>query len=571
VKVSDYIVDFLINKQITDVFGYPGGMVTHLMDSFSKKQNEIKAHVNYNEQGSSFAACGYAQVSLKPGVAYATSGPGATNLITGICNAYFDSIPVIFITGQVNTYESKGDLNVRQKGFQESDIVSMVKNVTKYAVMIYDIKDIRYHLEKAYALSLEGRPGPVLLDIPMNIQRGEIEPELLRSYEPNVAQSKNPEIEIIIEALRKSDRACILAGSGIGQSGTRDIFRTLVNNLRIPVITSMIAIDAIQTSSDYNFGFVGAYGDRYSNFILSKCDLLITLGSRLDTRQTGVNLDIFATNAQLIRIDIDEKELSNKVKDNETQIVGDIKDIIPLLNEAIIGNIGLDSKFNNWVKVCLKIKALLINSDNLNPNRLMQRISLLIPDNSIITTDVGQNQVWTSQSFNVKNEQRILFSGGHGAMGYSLPAAIGAYYAGNGKRIFSINGDGGIQMNIQELQFIARDKLPITIIIFNNRALGMIRHFQEMYFESNYSQTVENLGYEAPNFSLISKAYGLAYYHVEYLEDIQEDMFIGNGPCIIEIILNEETYVFPKLAINKPIQDQDPPIDKELYQYITSL
>jgi len=572
VRVTDYIVDFLITKKITDVFGYPGGMVTYLMDSFSKQQVKIKSHANYNEQGSSFAACGYAQVACNTGVAFATSGPGATNLITGLCNAYFDSIPVIFITGQVNDYETKGDSKVRQKGFQETDIVSMVKDVTKYAVNISEANVVRYHLEKAYALSLEGRPGPVLLDIPMNIQRSEIEPELLPGYQPKTSPSNKTAAETILQSLEHAERPCLLIGAGVVQSGMRSILRLLVDELKIPVITSMIAIDTIPTASPYNFGFIGAYGLRYANMILSKCDLLITLGSRLDVRQTGANSDAFAVNARLIRIDIDTNELSNKIKPDEIQVLGDLKEIIPALNAlANKSNIDFGSKYSKWITLCTDIKNMLINKDHLHPNSIMQRISMLMPDHSIITADVGQNQVWVAQSFKVKNDQRILFSGGHGAMGYSLPAAIGAFFGSKGKKIFSINGDGGFQMNMQELQFIAREKLPITVIVFNNKALGMIRHFQEMYFNANYSLTVAGRGYETPDFSLIAKAYALDYHLIKNLEDIHEYMFAGNNPSLIEIDLSEETYVFPKLAINKPIHDQEPPLDRELYQLIMNL
>ncbi|MHB1315839.1 MAG: thiamine pyrophosphate-binding protein [Christensenellales bacterium] len=571
-KVADYIVDFLIDKNITDVFGYPGGMVTHLIDAFSKKQDKIKAHVNYNEQGAAFAACGYAQVSLKPGVAYATSGPGATNLITGLCNAYFDSVPVIYITGQVNTYEAKGDLLVRQKGFQETDIVSMVKSVTKYAVLISDINEVRYHLEKAYSLCLEGRPGPVLLDIPMDIQRGEITPESLRGYTPDYCQADNREIKFIIQALEQFKRPCILAGAGIRQSGMRNMFRSLVDYLKIPVVASMIAVDSLQTESPYNFGFAGAYGCRYANYILSKCDLLITLGTRLDSRLTGANLGAFAANAKIIRVDVDENELSNKIKPDETQVVWNLKALLPLLVKTVKNSaIDFGLKFKSWAEVCTKIKTSLEGRDNLNPNNLMQRISIMIPDNSIIMTDVGQNQVWAAQSFYIKKKQHVFFTGGHGSMGYSLPASIGAYYASHGKRIFSINGDGGIQMNIQELQYIAREKIPITIIIFNNKALGMIRHFQEMYFNSNYSQTIENSGYKPPEFSLIAKAYGMEYDKIENVDQVHQMMFKGDKPRLIEVVLNEKTYVFPKLAVNKPINDQEPPIDRELYRYIMEL
>lgn len=568
-KASDYIVDFLIQKGISDVFGYPGGMVVHLISSLSERSDEIRSHVTYNEQGAAFAACGYAQTSLKPGVAYATSGPGATNLITGICNAFFDSIPTIFITGQVNTYESKGDLKVRQKGFQETDIVSMVKDVTKYSVRITDADNLRFCLEKAYCLSMEGRPGPVLLDIPMNIQRAEIEPESLKSYVETQIPSPESICKEIKQALDKSVRPCLVVGAGIRQAGCIEEFRKLTDILEIPVITSMIAIDVLPTDNKYNFGFLGAYGHRYANFVIAKSDLLITIGSRMDIRQTGANREVFASGAKIVRIDIDENELTNKIKDDEVQIVGNLKEILPRL-KRYFERTKLKS-FVAWLNVCTEIKELFFDKDSSLPNDFIRKMSLMIPENSVITTDVGQNQVWVSQSFKVKKNQTILYSGGHGSMGYSLPASIGAFYASKGKKVFCINGDGGIQMNLQELQFIAREKLPIKIIIFNNKSLGMIRHFQDMYFHANYAQTVVGKGYEPSNFSKLSKAFDIQYHCVDKYENLNKDLFDGDFPCVVEFVLNEKTYVYPKLAINKPIQDQEPPIDRELYNYIMDL
>lgn len=571
-NVADYLVDYFISKKISDVFGYPGGMVIYLMESLYLRRNEISAHVNYHEQGASFAACGYAQASNIPGVAYATSGPGATNLITGICNAYFDSIPAIFITGQVNMFESKGNLAVRQRGFQETDIVSMVKPVTKYAVQVTEVNSVRYHLEKAFELSVSGRPGPVLLDIPMNIQRSIIEPSLCEPYCADHAITETVDVNVVIEMLRRSHKPCIIAGAGITQSGLHENFRKLVEQLEIPIITSMIAIDVIPSEHPCNFGFVGVYGHRYSNFILSKSDLIISIGTRLDIRQTGTNHKRFADKAKLIRIDIDEDELSNKIKDDEIQIIGDIKTLIPQISESIKSS-GIDfrNRFRNWMMHGLKIKSLLENRDNLNPNNLMGKISAMIPDNSIITTDVGQNQVWVSQSFIIKKHQRILFTGGHGAMGYSIPAAIGAHYACPEKHVFSMIGDGGFMMNIQELQFLARENIPITIILFNNRALGMIRHFQEMYFNANYEQTTSKHGYEVPDFEKIAHAFGFEYRLISSESDVAEDLFACQKPCIVEVLLNENTYVFPKLGIDKAIHDQEPPLDRELHDYIMEL
>ncbi len=566
-KVSDYIVDFFIDKGVTDVFGYPGGMVTNLMESFSKKAKKITAHVNYHEQASAFCACGYAQVSGKPGVAYATSGPGATNLITGICNAYFDSIPTIFITGQVNTNESRGELRVRQRGFQETDIVSMVKSVTKYSVYISDENAVRYELEKAWHIACTGRKGPVLLDIPMNIQKSIIDINRLRGYEPDnsLTDDINGQIEKVYDILANSKRPVLLVGAGVKLTGQMPLLEQLITRWKIPVVSSMLAFDVMPRNSENFYGFIGAYGDRTANFVVAKSDLIISLGSRLDVRQVGANREKFAENACVVRVEIDEGEMTNKVHEDELQIRCDVGYFIKAILD--FPDISISS---NWISICNVIKEKLAGWDVKEPNYYIKSLSEKIPEGVVITTDVGQNQVWIAQSYQLKNEQKVLFSGGHGAMGYSLPAAIGAYY-GSRKPIVCFNGDGGIQMNIQELQFVAREKLPVTIVIMNNNALGMIRHFQEMYFDSNYFQTMESGGYTVPDFKKIAYAYGIGYYLISSTEDMERYEYQPYSTQIVEIKLSNPTYVFPKLRFGTPNQDQEPLIDRTLYQELMEL
>ena len=563
-KVSDYIVDFLAQKGITDVFGYPGGMVTHLMDSFSK-QNAVSAHLNYHEQASAFAACGYAQVSHRPGVAFATSGPGATNFVTGIANAYFDSIPCLFITGQVNTYESKKYLKVRQYGFQETDIVSIVRPVTKYAALITKAEDIRYELEKAYALALSGRPGPVLLDIPMNIQRADIELSLLKGFEDMLPVPDFSLLPKVLEQLYQAKRPCILVGSGVKTADTVALFRRLAKTLSIPVVSSMIAVDVCDSEVPY-YGFTGAYGDRRANFILAKSDLIVSLGSRMSIRQVGVPKENFSPQARLIRFDVDKDEMTNIIKQDEMQINIELRHAL----EWLSNHAQEACQVQGWLTVCNELSKTLSGIDDLVPHKLIHAISDIIPDHTVVTTDVGQNQVWVSQAFKAKRNQTLLFSGGHGAMGYSLPAAIGAYYASK-NTVVSFNGDGGFQMNLQELQFIKRENLPIKIIVFNNKALGMIRHFQEMYFERNYFQTVETQGYQAPSFAKIAYAYDIPYHLVESREDLHADLLSGSSPTFIEVFLPGDSYVYPKLAMGKPNHDQEPLLDRGLYERLMQL
>ncbi len=579
-KVSDYMIQFFIDKGITDGFGYPGGMVTPLMDSFAKREDKICAHITYHEQAAAFAACAYAQVTGRPGVAYATSGPGATNLITGICNAFFDSLPVIFLTGQVNSFEAKGDLKIRQRGFQETDIVSMVRNVTKYAVYADRADKIKYYLERAYDTALKGRRGPVLLDIPMDVLRSEIHPEGLTGWDEydNATEDKGvceqyrcklKELRTVTEReLSTAKRPCILLGNGIKLAGMKRECRLMVSKWRIPAVSSMPGMDILSGSAggdtDY-YGFIGSYGNRTANFILAKSDLVIALGTRLDIRQVGAAREQFAAKAKIIRVDIDSGELEYKIREDDLSYELDLKDAIP---ELIKIPYALSDP--SWKQVCEVIRTKLANIDDREVNRYMKVLSGLIPDHRIITTDVGQNQVWTAQSFHAREHQEVLFTGGHGAMGYALPAAIGAYYGGK-KPVICMSGDGGFQMNIQELQYISREKLPIKMMLWNNAALGMIRHFQEMYFEERYTQTVAEGGYTVPDFCAVAGAYGIRSRRIRRWEELSQIDFEDGIPELIEIILTGKTYVYPKLEYGKPNQDQEPLLERSLYDYLMDL
>ena len=573
-KVSDYITDFLINIGVTDCFGYPGGSVTNLLESIRRKEPFIRAHVTYHEQGAAFAACGYAVTSGKIGMAYSTGGPGCTNLVTGICHAYYDSIPVLFLTGNVNTYESKGDMEIRQKAFQEFDNVSAVKSFTKYAAYVESAEKIRYYLEKAYCIATSGRPGPVLLDLPMDVQRAQIEPGQLTGYESDdtklIDDHKKVEEQfskIIRKEIQQAQRPCFILGNGIKNAKACSFAKHVVEKWDVPYVTSMIAFDVIGAHPNY-CGFLGAYGSRSANFVVAKSDLLIAIGSRLDIRQVGVNRENFAPDAKIIRIDIDEEELKYKVHNDEWDFQLNVKTALQIME-----TIHCNMDFSYWKGICKQIKCKLKGIDFNEPNEYLYRISKLIPDNTIITTDVGQNQVWMAQSWQLKNDQEAMFSGGFGSMGHALPAAIGAHYGNPEKHIVCICGDGGLQMNIQELQYIAREHIPVKIIVFNNNALGMIRHFQEMYFESEFYQTKPEGGYTAPDFSKIATAYGIRAIAIESLIDIEKCCVViqDHDPVLIEIKYFNNTYIIPKLKFGMPNQDQEPLLDRNLYNYLMNL
>lgn len=568
IKISDYIIEFLLSKNINKTFGYIGGAIAHIYHSIDKyKEMEIINCIH--EQGAGFAAEGYARITGKSGVAFATSGPGATNLITPIGSCYFDSVPTMFITGQVNTYEYKYDKPVRQIGFQETDIVSIIKPIVKYAVMVDKVEDIRYELEKAYYLSQEGRKGPVLVDIPMNIQRTEVDISSLKSFfdsneyfelENNKKEKNN--IAEVINLLKESKRPIVLIGGGVRLSNANVELLNYVEKYSIPVVYSLMGKDAISEDYKYNLGLIGSYGNRYGNLALANSDLILVLGSRLDTRQTGTSLDTFAREAKIIQVDVDKNELGSKIK-IDIEINSDVKDFIATLNKYEI-NIDITEWLKKLKEYKNKFSSTVGFDNNLKiPNYVVSIISKYLQDEDICV-DVGQHQMWTAQSLNIKATQRVLFSGGMGAMGFALPASIGACIGSN-KRTVVIAGDGGIQMNIQELEVINRRKLPIKIFVLNNKNLGMVRQFQELYFDKKYLGTIDD--YSVPNFVDITKAYGIKARKIDNISKLEielKDIFSSNEPELINIELPVEmTTVEPKLIVNKPIEDMHPFISKD--------
>ena len=635
-KVTDYIVEFLQRKGIHDFFGYQGTMIAHLVDSIEKNPH-TKSHSSYHEQGAAFAACGYAQAGERCACAYATSGPGAANLISGIADAYFDSLPVVFLTGQLNTYEYSGIPGLRQQGFQEIDIVAMAKPVTKYAVQIREDEDIVKALNKAYHIANSGRKGPVLIDLPMNIQRGDVknpvydmsleEMGLDRECESSLDAAANGseatvrDLEVkpvangtldsvqladgeishctvlaadaIRQALAEAKRPVIMLGHGVSDKAVRDQLFTLARQWKLPVITSVLEMSALPWDDPLNFGCIGgAYGHRYANMIANaKSDLLICLGISLCTRQIGTKVHEFAKNAKIIRVDIDQYNLQRNIHENgmgEMKFCADAAEVIRLLVEsAENAKCARDFAkkyddpaiydFSDWLAVCKDIRTSLRAVDDATPerypNRMIVALSDALADTSAVAVDVGQHMVWSYQSFHNQKDQKLLFSGGHGAMGYALPAAIGAYYA-TGKPVACICGDGAFQMNIQELEWVRREKLPITMMVMNNHALGMIRHLQRDYFEQVYADTSEGSGFSSCNFAEVAKAYGISSTCMEADEVAEKASTFLQGtqaPKLLEIRLEPGTFAYPKTCLGEPIHNQQPYIPKDVYDRLMNL
>ncbi len=555
-NVSDYIVHFFVDKGICDFFGYQGTMIVFLVDAIHRN-NAAYNHSCYNEQGAAFAACGYAQATGKTSVAYATSGPGAINLLNGVADAWADSLPVIFITGQINTYEYLNIPGIRQQGFQEIDIVSMSKPITKYCVQIDKAENIKFELEKAWSIANEGRKGPVLLDIPMDIQRANIENiDCLHSYNDSRTVEKQINYTELYQHISRAQRPLFLIGNGVSIS-SYNILRKFIEINQIPFVTTLLCKGFLPYSHPLNFGIIGgAYGHRSANRLIHECDLLVILGVSMCTRQTGTRRKEFAPNAHIIRYDIDSQQLKIHLKDGEEKCLEDVNKLIK----------GLDiyrktNDINEWGTFAQHVKKeYQIFDDSCIeriPNHIIQSLSLRLPDEISVVSDVGQHMMWIGQSFTLKSKQNILFSGGLGAMGYSIPAAIGAYYATK-KPSIAICGDGSFQMNIQELQWIVREKLPILIIVLNNRCLGMIRCNQADFIEHRYEGSCEGYNYSPCNNVEIAKAYGLTAISCNVIDDIPNDYYKLNNPSLIEINMERDSVVAPKTYFGEPMWNQRP-------------
>ena len=573
-KLSDYVIDFIVKEKVSRVFEMIGGMITHLLDSIHGRK-DITCVSMHHEQAAGFAAEGYARINGRLGVAMSTSGPGALNMLTPIGSCYFDSVPCLFITGQVNTYEYKFNSPVRQIGFQETDIISVAKPLVKYAEMLTDASKIRYCLEKAVFLAQSGRPGPVLLDIPMNIQRADIDPKKLKSFfgspeHRRLAKTYTPSAAVITrigKMIATARRPIILAGGGVRTSGAVSELEVLVRKTGIPVVTSLMGLDSFAHDDSAFSGMIGAYGNRYANLAVANSDLLIILGSRLDNRQTGTQPATFARGAVKVHVDIDPVELNAKVR-ADIALNCDARVFLKTLNSVLGVRPRMD--LAPWYKIIdgYRLRYPAAESRNpggdIQPNNFMGFLSARAKDSDIICLDVGQNQMWAAQSFQVKKHQRMLISGGMGSMGFSMPAAIGAVLAAPGKRALVICGDGGIQVNIQDMDALVKLNLPVKLIIMNNGCLGMVRQFQDIYFGGRRQST--EVGYHCPDIRKISAAYGVKGYTIRSMSEagkVLDAALRHNGPALIDVKLGGNTTVDPKLTFNCPIEDMSPHLSKK--------
>lgn len=559
IRLADYVRNFFEEKQVKSVFLLSGGMMMHLLDSISKSE-QIKYFCNHHEQAASIATEAYARVSGEVGLCYATSGPGATNTITGVTGAWLDSSPVMFITGQSRstlTARGAGIENLRMLGNFEVDIVEIAKPITKYTYFVDKPNEIAYHLEKAWYLAKTGRPGPVLLDLPLDIQGSMIDPDKLIHFtepEPEV-YNVAAEFAELFSLISNSARPVIIGGHGIRVANEVDRFIQTITELGIPLVNTQLANDLVPYTDEMYVGKVGLRGDRAGNFAVQHADLIICIGSSLHVTTTGYELEEFAPQATKVVIDIDKAVLLKNALVSQKQINCDVKTAI----DKLIGYQGSHTDWSEWLKNLRKWKAMfpIIKEphpragDEINTYHLIDVLSDKLSGNEVILSDAGSLYYIMGQAFKVKQGQRVIISGALGAMGYALPAAIGAAVAEPDKPIICITGDGSMQLNVQELQTIFHYNLNIKIIVINNKGYASIRNSQESFLGGHIAASSYDTGVDLPEWKNIAYAYNIPFLCEDKLSALPElfnKVLAEKGPVFIEIVIPEHVTMIPAVT-----------------------
>lgn len=576
-KLSDVVAAFLAEQGIKHVFAISGGASLHLIHSIAETPGTSYICPQH-EQAGAMAADGYARVSAGLGCAVATSGPGATNLITGICCSYYDSVPVLYLTGQVASFRSKGDTGVRQIGFQETDMVDICRTITKYAVLVKDPYRIRYELQKAVTIARAGRPGPVLVDIPDDIQRMDIVESRLAEYEPEadagVPGVSDAVLDECLAAVRTAKRPVLLFGWGVHLARAEAEARELARMLGVPVVMTWAALDLLPYEDRLAIGGFGTHGVRCANFAVQNADLVLSVGSRLDTKATGTPPSTFAREARIIMVDIDPAEIRKFGRLGVSLQPG-------LSADAGVFLRGLAGRargqwvpdFTPWIERIAEWKSLYPvclpdyeEEKRVNPYWLVKELSRFLEEDEIIVSDTGCALAWMMQAFEFKRGQRFFHAFNNTPMGYALPAAIGAAFAKPGRRVICIAGDGSLQMNIQELTTVIRHKLPIKILLFNNHGHSMVQQTQEMWLGGKYYATSVEGGLAFPDFAKVARAYGFPVDTVSLNASIPAKLksaLAGDGPHFLNIEVDARHRVIPQVKFGRPNEDADPLLDRQ--------
>jgi acetolactate synthase-1/2/3 large subunit len=586
-KLSDYVMQFIAQLGIRHVFFLPGGGAMHLIDSLGKRK-ELEIVCCLHEQAVAIAAESYAMHTNNLGVGMVTTGPGGTNAITGVSAAWIDSVPCLFISGQVKRSDMMTGKGIRQLGIQEVDIVSMVRSITKYAITVMEPTSIRYHLEKALFLAKNGRPGPVWLDIPLDVQGSVIDETALEGFNPVELKEKKTDMSLvknsvkkIIRLLSNAERPVIIAGDGIKIAKSRELFLDIIKKLDIPVIPTWKAMDIIHEEHELYAGRGGILGERSANFAIQNSDLLLCIGSKMDFTQTGFDTKSFARAAKKIVIDIDKNEIKKLDFPIDLKIIADAKAV---LNEiaAQLNNIKIKDrsfwkeKIKEWRKKYPIVSKEYYNKTGLvNPYMLIDVLSREATSEDIINPCcAGTAAEYNFQAFKIKENQKFITNHGLGPMGFELPGSIGACLANNRKRTICIAGDGGFQLNIQELETLRRLDLPVKIFIMNNNGYSSIRTMQETHFNSNYVGNDPSSGLTLPDIINVAAAYKIKAFRISDASELElkiREALDFPGPVICDIMVIPGFKVSPKVAserkengtmVSKPLEDQWPFLER---------
>ena len=588
-RVADYIFNTLADYGVRHVFMVTGGGAMYLDDAIGK-QKRIKYVCNHHEQSCAIAAEGYSRVTGQIGVVCVTSGPGGTNTITGVTGAWLDSIPMLVISGQVKLETTiLQSPKLRQLGDQEINITDIVRPITKYAVIVRDKLNVKYHLQKALYLAKLGRPGPVWIDIPLDIQGADINEIDLREFKPEeIAPSfsekrATEQIEILASRIKQSQRPVILVGNGIILSGARDDFSKMVDKLNIPVLTAISGVDLIPSDSPMFFGRPGILGERCANFILQNSDLFISIGTRVNLRLTGYSFDTFAREAFKVFVDIDEYELQRPTLKPDLGIHSDAKYFLHALDKELTKENIISVRRDNWVDYCRTVKkkypvVTLEHRDIKNyvsSYYFAEVLSKHLRNDAIIVTGNGTAYTSTYQAIKIKQGQRMFANLACASMGYGLPASIGASFARNKCEVICITGDGSIQMNLQELQTILNYELPIKIFMFNNKGYLSIKLTQKAFFDGSFVGSTYETGVKLPDMIKLAKAYGYQTERISNHKELEDKMPVildSEGPVFCEVMLDPFEKLGPKVAsekkndgriVSKPLEDLFPFLPRE--------
>ena len=574
-KLSDYVIDFLAKQGIRHNFVVSGGAVIHLVDS-TARHPEMEYICAQHEQGGSAAADMYARVTGNLGLTMTTSGPGATNILTSVCNAYFDSIPMICITGQVARFRIRRSKRLRQRGFQETDVVSVFKSVTKYAKLVLDPLEIRYELEKAVYLAKEGRPGPVLLDIPDDLQRVEIEPQKLRSFtsRKGVLKAGDREIEKIFEMIGRAERPVLIFGSGVHCAKAEKEAVRFARHFKIPVVLTWGGADLFEYKDELNMGGLGVVGPRWGNFAVHHSDLVIAIGTRLSQMITGGKQSLFAPNAKKVMVDIDPEELGKFGPDTFSLDLPILSDLLPFFKRAeTLMKAPQSDRFAQWRELIRswKTKYPICPPDaaqvkgRISPYLFVKELSRHCKEGAIVISDTGANVSWTMQAFETKANQRLYSAWNNTPMGYSLPAAVGAAL-GARQEIICIIGDGGLMMCLEELGTVRRHDLPVKIFLFNNKGHGIQKQTIDTWLNSNYAAVDEATGLYFPDYQKIAEAFRIPYIKISDPSELNEKIgktMSSEGPLFCDVELIENQKIVPMLKFGSGLDDLDPKIPSE--------